>query len=427
MLNRILPPTDMFRNISTLVAGSFIAQLVPVLLQSILRRIYPAEDFGVYAVFIGVTGILMVAATLRYEMAVVLPEKKSDSVNMVFAGIFISLLFSLLMFMVIEIWCKRILLFLNVDTSHSFMLYYLPPAVFLFSTYQVINYYLVKYKAYRAIATNKISRRLAEGAGQVGLGFAGKLSSGLIWGNVAGHTLNVIAGWWQMKNHGFTVRLFSWKRQWNLILKYREFPLFNLTPAFLNALCMHLPLIFVNKFYTQETTAYFDLARQVLVLPASILTMSISQVVLQSVSSKNQLRQSISGELKKLIFSLTLLGLAMVVVTLLWAPPLFAIYAGPDYEASGHFARIIVAGAAMKLIVSPVSSIFFALGKLRTISIWQALYFFAVMALTFFSHLDIDTFLLAYLAIDLVAYGILLIMIFAQASAYERKLKVPDS
>jgi len=423
MISRLLPPTEMFRNISTLVTGSFIAQLVPVVLQGVLRRIYPAEEFGVFAVFVGITGILMVSATLRYEMAVVLPQKQSDAVNMTFAGIFVSLVFSLAMLITILIWHQPILDFLNVEKTYSSMLYFIPPAIFLFSTYQVMNYYLVKYKAYGAIASNKISRRVAEGAGQVALGFAGKLTTGLIVGNMAGHIMNVLAGWWQMGRNGFSVRLFSWKRQWELLVKYREFPMFNLVPAFLNALCLHLPLIFVNKYYTQETTAYFDLARQVLVLPASILTISISQVVLQTITNKNQTGQSIKHDIRKLLLTLSLLGLGMITVTLLWAPPLFAVYAGEGYETSGHFARIIVAGAAIKLIVSPVSSMFFPLGKLRMISLWQTFYFVAIMVLPLFTWLKVETFLMVYLTIDLLAYGILLIMILLQTKSYERNLK----
>ncbi|MFW5706706.1 MAG: lipopolysaccharide biosynthesis protein [Bacteroidota bacterium] len=423
MIKRLLPSTDLFRNISTLVIGTFLAQLVPVLLQSVLRRMYPAEDFGILEVFISITGILMVVSALRFEVAVVLPEKRSDAVNLVFAGMFSSLFFNLLLLMVIILFEQAILQMLNLENRHSFMLYYLPPAIFLFSTYQVFNYYLVRTKAYKDISINKISRRIAEGSGQVLAGLAGKLTMGLIWGNMAGHIVNIAAGWWQMTHNGFDIKLFSLRKQWEMAYKYREYPLFNLIPALLNAVCMHLPLLLVNSFYTPETTAHFGLARLVLILPASILTLSISQVLLQTISEKYREKQSFSGDLKKILLMLGIMGALMSILILLWAPKLFALYAGSEYYISGVYARIFVLGAAIKLVVSPVSSIFIPLKKIKLFSLWQAGYFVLISMLFFARSLDIFTFLGVYLVIDLVAYGTLLIMIIMLTLRYERSLK----
>lgn len=422
MIKRLLPVSDLYRNISTLVVGTFLAQLVPMLLQALLRRLYPAEDWGAFAVFISITGILMVVASLRYEMAVVLPEKRSDAINLTIAGILSALVFNLVLLLVIWVFNPSLVRFLNLSPDHGFILYYLPAAIFLFSTYQVMNYYLVRCKAYKAVSINKISRRISEGAVHTVLGFAGKFSTGLIWGNIAGHVFNVLAGWIQMVRHGFSLKVVSLKKQWELMKKYREFPMYNLIPAFLNAVCMHFPLILVNKFYAQETTAYFDLAKQVLVLPASILALSISQVLLQNIAEKSRKQESISRDIYRILLGLGILAAGMVVIILLWAPGLFSLYAGEDYYTSGVYAQIIVAGAAMKLMVSPLSSIFPALKKIKIVSFWQAFYFLLICTLFLFREADIISFLKVYLLIDLIAYGLLLILIIRLTRNYEKNI-----
>lgn len=422
MIKKIFGANDLFKNISTLVVGTFLAQLVPVFLQGFLRRIYPKEDFGVFAVFLSITGIFMVVASFRIEMAVVLPRKKVNAVNLTFAGLFLALIFCLLCLLCIILFFDPLLALLNLEPHHGFMLYYLPAAIFFFSSYQVMNYYLVRHKAYREISINKISRRIAEGLSQIALGLAGVLQTGLILGNMAGHLVNNIAGWYQMLKKGFSLRLFSWKRQREMVIKYREFPLYNMIPAFLNSLCMHLPLLFVNSFYSPEITAYFDLSRWVLVFPASILTLSISQVLLQAISEKNNSRQSFRQDLQRLILLLGLLAGSMVVFTLLWAPPLFALYAGEDYYTSGVFAQVIVPGAALKLIVSPLTSIFTALKKIKLFSLWQAMYFLMIGSLVIFRDADILDFLRIYLIVDFISYGILFLLILYVARNYEKSL-----
>ncbi len=422
MIKRLLPSSDLFKNISTLVIGTFAAQLIAVLLQGVLRRMYPVEDFGVFDVFISITGIFMVVASFRYEMAVVLPEKREDAVNLVFTGVFSSFGFNLLLLLLIYFFEGSILSFLNLEPHHGFMLYYLPAAIFLFSTYQVFNYYLVRRKAYKDISVNKISRRLSEGGGQVLFAVAEKFNTGLIWGNILGHMINIVAGWIQMLRNGFSLQYFSLRSQWKLACKYKQFPVYNMLPALLNAFCMHLPLLLVNKFYTPETTAHFGLARQVLVLPASILTMSISQVLLQSISEKCRNKQSFISDLNRILILLGAMAAVMTLLILLWAPKLFALYAGQEYYISGIYARIIVAGAALKLVVAPVSSLIIPLNKIKVYSLWQGVYFLMITVLFLMGHLNIQTFLFAYLVIYVIAYGALLIIILYLSHNYEKNI-----
>lgn len=302
------------------------------------------------------------------------------------------------------------------------MLYYLPASIFLFSTYQVFNYYLVRHKAYRDISVNKISRRISEGGGQLVFALAGKFNTGLIWGNILGHLVNIVAGWIQMLRNGFSVKSFSIRRQWYLAGKYKEYPVYNMLPALLNAICMHLPLLLINKFYDPETTAHFGLARNVLVLPASILTVSISQVLLQSISEKCRAKESFISDLNRILLLLGMMAGVMTILILLWAPKLFALYAGQEYYISGIYARIIVAGAALKLVAAPVSSLIIPLNKIKVYSLWQAVYFLMISGLFLMSHLHIQTFLFVYLIIDLIAYSALLIIILYYSHIYEKSI-----
>ena len=76
MLDLRAKETDFFKNILTLISGTAIAQLIPVLMSPLLRRWVPVEDYAVFEVFLRLISIISIFVALRYPMAVVLPKKR---------------------------------------------------------------------------------------------------------------------------------------------------------------------------------------------------------------------------------------------------------------------------------------------------------------------------------------------------------------
>jgi O-antigen/teichoic acid export membrane protein len=83
MLNKLKPKSEFSRNVLTLMTGTTIAQAIPIAISPILTRIYTPEDFGVFALYMSVVSIVSVVATGRYELAIMLPKKDEDAINIV--------------------------------------------------------------------------------------------------------------------------------------------------------------------------------------------------------------------------------------------------------------------------------------------------------------------------------------------------------
>ena len=83
MINNLKQKLEFSRNVLTLVTGITIAQAIPIAISPILTRIYTAEDFGVFALYMSVASLLAVVATSSYEHAIILPKKDEDAVNIV--------------------------------------------------------------------------------------------------------------------------------------------------------------------------------------------------------------------------------------------------------------------------------------------------------------------------------------------------------
>lgn len=414
---------SLFGGIFTLFTGTAAAQLVAILLQPFLRRMYMPEDFGAYSVYLSLVSILVTLSTLRYEPAIVQPEKKAEAVNLFFIAFYFNLAFSLILFLAVGVFKTSLAGFLNISEEYSWWLLYLPVSVLMLGTYQTMNYYLIRKKRFRAISMNKGARRVAEGGVQLGLG-AIRWPAGLVVGDVAGNAANVVSGLFQLKHANFKAGLHSFPLQKKLIRNYADYPLYSMLPMTLNTFCLMIPTVFINKFYSQEVAGYFDLTRLVLVVPSALLTMSVGQVFLQEVSEKKRKGASFLVEYKQLLGVLSLMGFLFAIVMTIFGPWMLGIYAGAPYQESGRFAQILVWGTLARMAVSPLTMVYVGLRKLKTQAAWQITYFLLVCSLVFVRHLPVLHFIMILAIIEVVAYLINLFLIHGIVKEYHRERTV---
>jgi len=287
--------SDFFRNVFTLVTGTAVAQLIPVCLQPVLRRIYSPEEFGLFAIYMSFIGILGVAATLRYELAVAIPEDDEDASNVLGVSILTSFFYVIILSVLLWLFEDPIIRLLDLPEAMHFWIHVIPLSILFFSSYRTLNYWLIRKKKFRASSINKISRRSAEGLVQVGLGIK-SFSKGLLIGDVVGHVVNLFAGIIQVFRSGFSFRYLKYKKMRSMVTRFSEFPKYNALPAMLNSASGLLPVLMINKFYSESITGQFDLTRMVLALPVALISITISQVLLQKIVEKRNNRQPVTIE-----------------------------------------------------------------------------------------------------------------------------------
>ncbi|MCX6256295.1 MAG: oligosaccharide flippase family protein [Bacteroidia bacterium] len=93
--------TEFSKNVLTLLSGTAIAQAIPILISPVISRMYSPAEYGVYTAFFNILMIFGILANARYELAIVLPEKDEDAINLVAVGVFLSISLSLVLLVVI--------------------------------------------------------------------------------------------------------------------------------------------------------------------------------------------------------------------------------------------------------------------------------------------------------------------------------------
>ena len=404
MIKRLLNKSDFIKSSFTLIFGTVLAQLIPIALQPILRRIYTPEEFGLFAVYLSLIGMVVVAANLRYESTIVLPEDDDKASNLVVGGFFISLVFSLVLFILLFFLGNNLIQLLSLPKEISKWLYVLPFSVFVISCSRILNFWLTRKKAFKASAVNKVGRRSSEGVIQtVGNTFQ---SSGLIIGNIVGDTVNLLISILQSIKHGLSFKAYNISITKQQLKKYIDFPKYSTIPTLLNSVSLFLPVIIINQFYSQEVTGYFDLSRQMLALPLALVSMAVSQVLIQKIVEHKQNRKKITKLVTKIALVLLAMSAAGILVIELFGIELFTFIFGDEWEFSGRITQILIFSYAIKFVVSPLTSVFIGLEKIKISSVWQVCYFLIICCLYFLKDYSIEEFLLLYITIDIIAYAI---------------------
>lgn len=411
--------SDFFINIFTLLSGTVIAQLIPILLQPFLRRMYLPEDFGLLGVYSSIVSIVTVLMTFRYSQTINIPNNDIVAINIFALSIFIATSFTTIITIIILIFGNTLIKIIGISQSRSAYLFYIPLSSFLFSIYEIINFWLIRKKEFKLSALNKIYRRLSEGLINLSFGVKG-IYYGLIAGDIFGNIVNVVSGLNRLKNYRPILKYVSKKRMFYVAKRFSDMPKYNLLPQLLNSMCIFLPAIFINKLYSSQIAGYFNLTMLVLNIPIVLIGNSISEVLTQRLSEKRNKKLTVKREIKKIVKVLAIVSLLMIIIITISGSWLFTFVFGSQWQISGQYAKIFVWASAFRLVASPLNIIFVIFEKVKAFAFWQICYFIFTLFLVFFGFLSFEHFLILISLINAVFYTIVFLMSNKVINNYEK-------
>jgi O-antigen/teichoic acid export membrane protein len=376
VLNKLRPKSEFSRNVLTLMTGTTIAQAIPIAISPILTRIYTPEDFGVFALYMSIASMVAVFATGRYEMAIMLPKKDSDAINIVALSILISFFVSFVTFLIVSLLNQPITMVLN-NPEISTWLYFIPLTVLLTGFYQSFNYWSNRNKEYRRLATNKVIYSGVTATTNMSLGVSGWGSSGLIIGQLFGHsvaTLLFAKRVW--KDIGYRTYEIKKLKIFALMKKYINFPKINLLHAFLNLFSSNLPILLISYFFNNTLLGFYALSNRVLVSPMAIVTNAYGQVFMQKMTEVYHKKSNELLFFKNHVMKILLYSFFPFALFFIYAPSLFVFIFGEAWEEAGLYAQILIPMLYLRFtgsIVSSITIIYHQQGKALVIEIVNTL------------------------------------------------------
>lgn len=363
ILKKLLPENNFSRNVSLLMGGTIIVQLIQLMVMPILTRLYTPDAFGVFASFSAVVALLSIITSFSYEHAIPIPRREKEAIGLVRLSF---LLLSAMVFILI------ILLFFYGDyflikfNLHSLIAYkyVLVLAIFAAGSFKIFNSFAIREREFKELSIVSIYKSLMLITVQI------SASSLNVLGLVFGFLIGSVVGVFRLKKiytKRVKVRRDSTLRMILLssivyLKKYYKFPLYNMPNTLLNSIGRELPVILLTVFFSPTIAGFFYLANRVTQQPVSLVGGAIANVVKGHVPSiyRNGDLASFYLEINQQLLKIFAIPLAILAACL---PYVFIFIFGEEWKEAGLISSILIPWVFMISLVSPVSTIPQLLGK----------------------------------------------------------------
>lgn len=352
-LRRLLPQGRFLRRLMLLSGGTVLGQGLIVLSSPLLTRLFGPAEFGAFAVFSALTGILGTVAALRYEFAVPVARDADEAAHLVLAASLASLVVALLLTGLVWLAGPAIAGLVGLPEI-ALWLWLVPPALLLWGIGSGLSFWSVQLGTFRINALNRILQSGSQAGGQVLFGLGGLGSAGLILGYALGYlvrTLHLLLGLPAAER----ARLGrpSWRSVWALARQHWRYPVYSGPSSLLQSACQLLPAVLVAGLYGPAAAGWFALSQRIMGLPVRVLSEAASQVFLGEVAQ-------VQGAALRRLFLQTaglflLLGSIGMLPLLLVGPGLFALVFGEAWREAGIMVQLLVPLYLARFVVLPVS------------------------------------------------------------------------
>lgn len=335
----------------TLLAGSALAQAIPLLLGPWIARLYTPAEYGQFALVWTVASNLAVVGCARYEFALALETREEGAATLLALCLRVLLAVTAVAIVVGGAW--RFLADLSLAAA-------LPLAVLAAAASQALAQWAARAGRFTVLAWGRVVQWGGGALAQVGFGL---LQAGP-WGLIGGATLATAAAA-ALQAQPAPVRgwrgLFAPQPLRAMADKHRDFPLLNTPHAFAGALQDTLAIALLAAWLGAPEAGAWALALRYLKAPASLVGGSLSQALyplLTQTANRGEARALVRSKL----LLLAAIALPLMLALLAFGPWLFAAVFGPEWRGAGELARSLAPYVALHFIASPLSVVTMAWG-----------------------------------------------------------------
>lgn len=354
------------RQLTVLAGSSGAVQLLSLLAIPLIARLYDPADFGTLGVFVALLAFASVIATLRYELAIPLPETDTSAAQILGASLLAVAVTTVGVSIAIYSCGVYLTAILGIKTPDSF-LWLLPVGVFLTGVFNTFAYWGIRKQQYGRIATAKLSQNVAMLTIQAfGSAFG---AFGLVLGQTAGQT----AGSFRLFHAAWKDGVFrelSLSSTTRAIRTYSRFPLYSTPGAVLNTVASAAIPLFVSSIYSASAAGLYVMAVRVLGVPSSLVGTAVSQIFLANGADAFR-----AGRLPRLVDQvhnvLLALSVPIFLSAYLLAPIAFPLVLGDDWIDSGRIAAALAISFGVQFVSSPISMLFTITNQEGRYFYWQ--------------------------------------------------------
>lgn len=394
-----------------LMGGTVASMLMKTLTGLVMADLLGDALFGEYSLYSATYSILLIPATCRYELAVMLPKNDSD-------GFLVSMLSSCLA-IIFSVVLTAILLLAQLFVHISMWLWFMPITLAVLGVYYSVNYWLNRKKNYIKLAVN----RVLQGIMYLVCSFAcyhiePLRQYSLIMGYLLSQTfVMIILIIYAVRDYRRYRIVFSFSRIKELALEYINFPKLSTVSGIINNLAVKLPIYLLKIFEGSSAAGQYGLMESVLAAPISLISEAIRDVFRQKASHDYNQNGECSSVYKTTFKTLALSAIIPFALIMIGGIPVLNLLYGEMYRMAGVFILIMTPFYYIRFIVSPLTFMTYIANRQGFDMKWQMLFCVASLVGFFVGYAISQS-----VYVMLVMYGITTSVMYAFNYRYTRRL-----
>jgi O-antigen/teichoic acid export membrane protein len=395
-----------------LTTGTFIAQIIGILVTPILSRIYKPEDYGIVALFAAFVAMCSTVITFRYETRVLLPKTDSEAKKLVTLVFWLSIIFGLFLTCLFIIIPPSFIEMIGLKGISSWLIAAVGASVATAHVTVVTNWFN-RNAQYKRIAGLRILQAISVSIFGI---IAGLLSikNGLLYSQLLAlffiFLIFIYYGYKSLERNSSLADLIE------VAKIHKRGPIYLLPTAILDVVTLQIPFFLISFWFSNTMTGNYRMAYSLLLLPSSLIGSAVSQVFFQRFSEiwPNALagRRLLIKTWKILFF----IGITPMLIVIFFAKPIFTMALGESWADAGKIASILAPMVFGSLIHSPTSSTLTVMGH-EKLGFYIALTILIYRPLSFYIGFVYNNF---YLGIALFTIFEIVHYIFFQAMALRK-------
>ena len=356
--------SDYIRGIALLSGGQATAALIPIFSAPVLGRIYSPADYVLLAIFISVSQLFVVVASLQYRHAII--AEKSDRRALTALGLCISLnaiIASVVLLAVVSFFLIKRELF--TVFQNGWWLLFLPLSVLVNSFMLAVSTYANRLERYKIMTSIQIVAALLSVVVPIWLGLLGwggnGLMTALMISQIAAAALYVS---WLFADIGSNKRRIASYRELKIsALRNRRFPFFTLPGVLLSSMSMQVPIFALTFLGAETALGAFNRARSLVSMPSTLMGEAVGQGFRARASRQYRETGTCRTLMVKSMLGMSLLGFFPFGVLFVWGEPVIALYLGPEWKIAGTIATILAPMLYLRFISAPFGAVFQFTGR----------------------------------------------------------------
>ncbi len=339
-------------SVAKLTMGSFIGQLITILVSPITTRIYNAEELGIYTLLLTIVNMIGPVVCAKYEMAIVTENEERKVYALIVLCTIINLILSTISIIGYTIYLICTNIFSPIYIIYLIIIFII---LLLNGLSNVLIYYNNRNKDYDIISRVYVIRILVQNVLLIVLGLLKCSVMGLIIAQLLGMLVGIRKQSERLIPHLKELRCIRKEEIIEVAKSNKKLMLYTAPSNLVNLASYSILNFFITGLYGATTFGYYSMSYRMLGLPLTLISRNIAQIFFEKATTENRKVGGFTKTLWQTTLGLSIVSIIMVAGLELLAPWAFSIFFGESWRISGEYVQILAWMFGIRLVVAALT------------------------------------------------------------------------